>query len=295
MRRPCAALALAAATLIAVVPAQGQPKKPPTKGDATTAEAKRLFDEGAESYGRGDYEAAVTAWEKSYEISKRPLIFWSIANAYERLGDVRKAREYLAKWREAAPADEVELLDARLKKLDERIAREDELEAARKAELDKAKKEPPPPSSAEPVAPQPTPPAHERPVLGWVLATVGVGAVGVGVVLDVIGSSRRPDAAEACRDVGDRSLCRASSRDAIESSATLTTIGDAIWIGGAVLTVAGVVLVVADPFGGAKAEALRIAPMVATGAVGRPRGGSPSPFQSPVASRGGGLAVSRSW
>src|SRR4051794_299028 len=74
--------------------AQPGKKAPPAK-DPKLAEAKKLFDEGSEAYGNGRYEDAVKAWEKSYELSGKPLIFESIASAYERLGNKKKAREYL--------------------------------------------------------------------------------------------------------------------------------------------------------------------------------------------------------
>ncbi len=102
MRLPVVLLACAAA-LVAAPVALAQPKKPPSKVDPRLAEAKRLFEEGAAAYATGSYDQAIKSWEKSYEISQKPLIFESIANAWERLGDARKARENLARWRDSAP------------------------------------------------------------------------------------------------------------------------------------------------------------------------------------------------
>src|SRR4029079_16607045 len=98
---------------------------------------KKLFDEASDAYHDGRYEDAVKAWEKSYELSQKPLILESIANASERLGDKKKAREYLARWRAEAPKAEQERLDERIKTLDAAIAAADSAEAARKAEEDK--------------------------------------------------------------------------------------------------------------------------------------------------------------
>src|ERR1700761_6593550 len=118
-------------SLAGAPPALAQPKKPAGKVDPKLAEAKHLFEEGAAAYAQGSYDAAIRAWELSYDLSQKPLIFESIANAWERLGDAKKAREALAKWRAHAPPEEQELLDARLRNLDARVARDEE--AARKA------------------------------------------------------------------------------------------------------------------------------------------------------------------
>lgn len=92
--------------------------------DDTRAQAKKHFDEGAALYTQGSYKEAIKAWEKAYELSEEPLIFENMANAYERLGELKKAREHLALWREAAPAAEHPLLDKRLANLDDRIAKQ---------------------------------------------------------------------------------------------------------------------------------------------------------------------------
>ena len=66
-------------------------KKPGGKSDPKLEEAKRLFDEGAKHYGEGNYEKAIEAWEMSLDLSKKELINESISNAYERLGQPKKA------------------------------------------------------------------------------------------------------------------------------------------------------------------------------------------------------------
>jgi len=263
------ALSFAGLTSIGTASAQPQ-KKPPGKLDPKMAEAKRLFDDGADLYMRGNYEEAIDAWQKSYEISKKPLIFESIANAYERLGQPRQARDYLGRWRAAAPPDEHELLDARLKKLDERIARED-AETARKADEEKAKEKLKP---AEPVVhPEPPRPPAADPgtdarTIGFVIAGGGIGAVVVGVTLDVVAAARRPDASASCKASGDRQVCTTASKDGIESSNTLALVGDIIWIAGGLAVAGGAVLVLTQGARSDKQPATaRIAPVVT------PRGG----------------------
>ncbi len=103
-------------------------------------EAKRLFNQAHLAYRRGDYEEAVVKWEQSFELSKEPLIFESIANAYERLGDPRQALEYLQRWRKKAPRREHKSLDSRIENLESRITRLEEEERA-EAEQEEARRQ----------------------------------------------------------------------------------------------------------------------------------------------------------
>jgi tetratricopeptide (TPR) repeat protein len=222
-------------------PALAQPRRPPpAKPEAKNNEAKKLFDDGAAAYTQGNYEAAIDAWSKAYEISKKPLIFESIANAYERLGEAKKAREYLSKWRDVAPKDEQDLLDARIKNLDARVIRDEELETARKVEAEKS-------GRAEEERNRQRKPGGSSSgtsVPGVVLLGVGGAAIAVGVTLDIIAGIRRPAADTACRTVGGAQICGASSRDAIASSNTLALAGDILWIVGAAAAVGGAALVI---------------------------------------------------
>lgn len=237
--------------------AQAGKKAPPGK-DPKLAEAKRLFDEGSEAYGNGRYEDAVKAWEKSYELSGKPLIFESIASAYERLGNKKKAREYLAKWRDEAPKAERDQLDARLKNLDARIAAEDAAEAARKAEEDKRKAE-------KDAADQKAKDAEKAKgesrggnlKIALAVGGVGVLAAGVGIALDAVAAGQRPDAKTVCGTASGKTLCKESAKGSIESSSTLAVVGDVSWIAGAALVATGVTLffVLPSPAGPAKSGA----------------------------------------
>lgn len=214
-------------------------KKPVNPKDPKLLEAKRLFEAGEELYAKGDYEKAIESWEMSFELSGKDLILESIANAYERLGKAEKAREYLGKWREAAPAEEHADLDARLSKLDQRIAKEKaELEAKEKAEKEaKAKRE------AEERSKQES--GGKIFVPGLVIGGVGAAAAITGGVLDILAGTRRPDAAAVCATSPDgKQLCRSSAQNDIETSNTFATVGDILLIGGGVATAVGVVLVV---------------------------------------------------
>ncbi|MDI1447238.1 hypothetical protein [Polyangium sp. 6x1] len=246
-------------------------KKPPNKNDPKLVEAKRLFQQGEELYTKGDYEKAIEVWEMSYELSQRELILESIANAHERLGNAEKAREYLGRWREAAPPEEHADLDARLAKLDERIAKDkaakEAKEKAEKDAKDKAEKDAKDKREGGKIF-----------MPGVILAAAG-GAVALGGgVLDILAATRRPDASSVCGMTADgRQLCRSSAQDDIETSNTFATVGDIMLIGGGVAAAVGVVLVVTQSGGKKGAEekkAAVVAPWFLPGGGGVVAGGS---------------------
>ncbi len=212
-------------------------------------EAKRLFNQAHLAYRRGDYEEAILKWEQSFELSGEPLIYLSIANAYERLGDAEQALDYLTRWREKAPRREHEELDQRLESLarrvedkradeerrkreeDARLAKEQErLEAERKEKLEELREQEE--GSATDV----------WMITGWSMVGVGGAAVIAGLVMDGVAASKRPSEDEACTESGNGLLCRDALRDDIESSNTLAIAGDVTWIVGGIVAAGGVVV-----------------------------------------------------
>lgn len=239
-------LAVATATALALTVASGVAVAGPPLDPARKAEAKQHFDRGADLYAQGAYEQAIGEWMRSFEISGLPLIFESVANAQERLGRPREARESLLRWRDAAPREEQELLDRRLRNLDERIAKLEEEE--RVAAEKKARGEEARPQNGEPAGSEGTtaPEASSSPLIpiGLIVGGVGVGAVVAGLVVGGLAAGERPDEAAACRAGDGGSLCLADQRDAIDGSSSKALVADILWIGGAALAATGVVLVV---------------------------------------------------
>ncbi len=213
-------------------------------------EAKRLFNQAHLAYRRGDYEEAILKWEQSYELSKEPLIFESIANAFERLGDPERALENLSKWRKTAPRREHKSLDSRIENLESRIARlvqERQLKQAEEAERERVEAErlareretqQQQDDEAERAAAGPS----TMEILGWSLVGGGGAAVVAGVVTDIVAATTRPSEDDACSAQGDLLLCRDAMRDDIESSNQLAIVGDILWIAGAAIATGGVVV-----------------------------------------------------
>lgn len=214
---------------------------------ADRREAKRLFNQAHLAYRRGDYEEAILRWQESYDLSQEPLIFLSIANAYERLGDSAQTLDYLKKWRGKAPRREHEELDGRIERLEVRVR---EQEAKRKKEQEQAT----PPAAEVPDDGKPegeVPPDDDEddsgdvavwPVVGWSLVGVGGAAVIAGLVVDAVAAAARPVEQDACVNQGDKLYCRESLGADIDASNTLAIAGDVTWIAGTVLAAGGVVV-----------------------------------------------------
>lgn len=261
----------------------GRPVLDPQK----KAEAKGHFDRGADLYAQGAYDQALVEWNKAYEISQHPLIFESMANAYERLGRPREAKEALAKWRAEAPPEEHENLDRRLANLDARVKKLEEEEAAAKAEAEKKR------AAGNGAATE-----EEEGLLGplgiagVVVGAVGVGLVGGGVVVGIVASGQRPDEAAVCRAGDGGSLCLESAKEDIDASGTLALVSDIMWITGAVATAAGGTMLVLDLTGALEDEEGETAPESDAGARRNVRAAQLVPLAGPG---GAGLSLRGTW
>jgi tetratricopeptide (TPR) repeat protein len=93
--------------------------------------AKVHYEAGAQHYARGRYTEAISEFEEAYRLSKAAALLYNISQAYERLGDIVKAREYLKRYLDsgAAAADEKVALEDKLRVFDERIAKDEAAKA----------------------------------------------------------------------------------------------------------------------------------------------------------------------
>ncbi len=94
--------------------------------DVSEERAKELFFNGQMLYEEGEYESAVLAWERGYELTKLPAFLKNIALAHESDNNFADAIVYLRKYRAFAPFEEQEELRSWMT----------ELELKRKQQLD---------------------------------------------------------------------------------------------------------------------------------------------------------------
>lgn len=118
-----------ALTMVGPATALAQDAPPPAE-DPAMLRAKELYDNGTRLYEEGLYSEAIGAFEEAYRLSNRPLLMFNIANAYERLGKLQEAVDYLNKYRAFAAAEDRESLERRISALDRRLAEQKAAAAA---------------------------------------------------------------------------------------------------------------------------------------------------------------------
>lgn len=210
-------MAFAAAVSVAF-PAEGQDKD---------ELARRHFESGAAYFAEAEYEEALRAFRKAYELSNRPQILLNVAVVEERMGNlpgaVQALDEYLAKNPQDPEADTIRL---RRNRLAQRIT---PATTEPPTPEDQGKIEPPPP-------PPPPPPPQREPnrVPAYIAFSVG-GLTGLGAALTGLGAKAEYDELE--------SDCGGSCTDDQTSTGEALALTSSILTGVAVLSVgAGVVL-----------------------------------------------------
>ena len=167
--------------------------------------ARRHFDSGAAYLEESDYENALKAFQKAYELSKRPEILLNVATVHERKGDLSGAVGSLKQYLEVAPNGEhVETVKLRIQNLEKRIAEQGD----KPAEAPPVAPAPAPPVQAPPAAVAPTPPAPapSRPnrVPAYIAFAVGGLAAGGAAVTGVLAKQAydtdKDDCSPSCTD-----------------------------------------------------------------------------------------------
>lgn len=224
-----------------------------TADDAKLKRAEELFLNGRQLFKEGSYEAAILAFQESYELSKLPEILYNIGNSYEKLGDFANARKYLDQYRAFAPEKERELLGRRIQNLDQRLReQEDKARAERERQEQEAKQADPGPVAPPPVTqPEPAPEPKKDRVFGpaaGALTGVAVVGLGLGIGFGVSAQSQHNKALEHCSAVGDQTFCDVDAQpflDAQKSRALGADISFAI-AGAAAIAVIAIVAVKAS-------------------------------------------------
>ncbi|MBM4376632.1 MAG: hypothetical protein FJ095_16230 [Deltaproteobacteria bacterium] len=255
---------------------------PPALSMKDRIEAKRLFNQAHLAYKNGDYEEAILKWQQSYELSREGLIFESIANAYERLGQSRRALDNLREWRKVAPFREHKTLDSRIERLEQRVKDDEAQQRRKEAELQRAKERDAAAQAQLAGAPKVDNASRTSRstvamrIAGFSLLGVGGTLTIAGVSLAAVGSGGRPDSATACATSSEGQLCLATERDAIERSNAMALGGDVGWIVGVATAAAGLTLVIASPAStpSAARDALHVRPLLSPAGVGIGLGGS---------------------
>jgi hypothetical protein len=182
------ALAVTGAMLSTAVPALGQ--------DSLDDLARRHFESGVAYLQESDYDNALQAFQKAYELSKRPEILLNIATVNERKADLPAAVKALETYLEVQKeGGERETTEARLANLKKRIE-EEKAQAAATAPSSQPDSHTPANGAAPTKDTPPAPPPNNTPA--FVLLGVGGAAlIGAGIT-GVIANGKYNDAKDSC-------------------------------------------------------------------------------------------------
>jgi len=231
-RRSRSDLATALASLIALSSSTGHAQS--TSDDL----ARRHFDSGVAYLEESDYDAAITAFQKAYDLSKRPEILLNIATVHERKSDLASAVAALEAYLAAAPEGErAETVKLRIQNLKKRIQEQ----ASPPAPVEPVPAPPPVAPVKTAPAPLPQPAEKSEPNRLPAFISLGVGGLMAGGALatGLVAQAKYDDAKEACgHRCGDGEL---SSSRTFAMTSTVLTGAAAIGIG------LGVVLLLTTP------------------------------------------------
>ena len=92
-------------------------------GGVALADARQHFMAGQDYYSQGRYQKAIEEFDEAYRLDPRPLLLYNIAQAWEKLGALEKAVDFLKQYLQADPnnEDRTTLLN-KVATLEERIA-----------------------------------------------------------------------------------------------------------------------------------------------------------------------------
>lgn len=260
---PTASLAQAAAA----PPTETMAQSTTTDADMTDLKARSHFRLGREYYDQGRFAEAAKEFEIAHGLSGRGSLLYNVYLAYRDAQDTPNAARALRGYLAAVPNAEnrenlvarLAAFDALLKQAEEDAARQEAeaAEAARKAQEADQKRAEADQRALE--AEQRANVRPSRPWWPWLLVGGGLAATATGIVLGTLATSDadelrdqcvadpRTDGATAPLVLGNAcatSVDLESRRDSIQTQAT---IGDALWIGGAVIATTGLVLAFALP------------------------------------------------
>jgi hypothetical protein len=231
-------LILALGILPASSMAQSQPEPGPSGDPAADARARELYEKGDRFYAEGRYEKAVEAFREAYALSKRPLLQFNLANAYERLGRYEDALSALRAYQPHAPEHEREIVAKRIDSLELR-AREQAAEA-KPAPPPAPTTTPAPATAAARASSDPPPASPSRPIAGYVLVGTGVAFLAAGTVLAIVSARAKSDAEDECPS----GICPVDAEDTIDRGRTFGIMADigfglgAVGVGAGVLAIA---------------------------------------------------------
>ncbi|HEY4103919.1 MAG TPA: hypothetical protein VGM44_08510 [Polyangiaceae bacterium] len=166
--------------------------------------ARRHFESGVAYLEESDYDHALEAFQKAYDLSKRPEILLNIATVHERKVELQPAIDALNQFLSVAPPNDerIDAVKLRIQNLQKRLA-DDSARAVTATPAPPSAPPtqtntpaPPPPAPIAPPAPATTPSSARLPA--FIAFGIGGLAAGGAVVTGIIANSDYQDAKSSC-------------------------------------------------------------------------------------------------
>ena len=213
----------------------GDQPSPSPDIDPVDEQARELYDAGELAYSRGHYDDAVAKFQAAYDLSKRPLLLFNLANTYERMGAYDEAAATLRRYVGSPDAVSVEAVRQRIRHLDARATESRALDA----ELATLRSRPPCADQITcPTAPL-RPPSNRT---AFILLGTGAIAVLAGGIFGLVATSAGSDASDQCVEDGGGTFCSGDAANSLDRERLVALAADVSLIGGTVAAATGAFL-----------------------------------------------------
>jgi tetratricopeptide (TPR) repeat protein len=221
-------------------PTESMAESTATEGEMADAQARAHFRVGRTLYDAGRFAEAATEFEAAYGLSGRGDLLYNVYLAHRDAQNEAAALVALRNYLSSVPdAPDREHLTARLAALEATVAAEEAEEAEREAERREAERR-----LAEERARADANEARSRPLWPWGLVGGGAALAAAGITMGAVATSDADTLRAACQEIDGAIACNpgVDLPGRRENIQTLAGVGDALWITGAVVGVAGLVL-----------------------------------------------------
>jgi tetratricopeptide (TPR) repeat protein len=167
------------------------------QGDAADELARRHFESGAAYLEESDYDNALRAFQKAYDLSKRPEILINIATVQERRSNIDGAIKALQQYLDVAPNGEhAETVRLRMQNLEKRRPQTVEPQQPAPAPVPPAAPAPQPDVVPAPVVP--SEPSRPNRVPAFIALGIGVAAGAGALATGLIAKGKYDDLKDSC-------------------------------------------------------------------------------------------------
>jgi len=230
------------------------------------------FQAGASYYEAGEYEDALREFQRAYDLSQRPELFYNFHLCYQGMGELEEAIDYLQRYLEGVEdIPNRSNLERRLENLRERIEEQRQGDATPEPQPDPPPVQPVDPGSTTPGPdPRPTPDDTGGGLPTSALVSFIVGGVGIAgmATFGILALGEQSSVEDGCG--ADRS-CTEDDVVSMDTFALLSDLSLGVAVVGAAL---GVVFVVtADGGSGEHAGGVRVTPTASRDGAGVAVGG----------------------